>query len=203
MIHYSINNLISDLRDIETIKPVSKALTAVRELDKRIAASYPKKQFFSDLCYLLNSDLDKKIKILSRISKKLTVIDTQKSILFLAEKYYLGQFEKLPQNLIDWDLLNDSKNSVLSSRIEQEVQKKVLNVASALKGYPALPSFVTGTILGVATFSSLVPALLTGAATGMLYKFYKTYQGLGNSPEIKKAISSRPIPGLRHRISRI
>lgn len=46
------------------------------------------------------------------------------------------------------------------------------------KSYPTLPAVLLGTAVGVAAFSSVLAGVATGAATGLFYKLYKTYEFL-------------------------
>lgn len=185
---YSINHLMSDLKCNESLKTIHA----------KISANYTKQEFHSDLTNLFISDIEKAQKIASQIFDKVRLVHREKAILFLAEKYYSGEFPHLP--IVEKDQGNGDVVRALCKKQYDEKIQKLVNRASKLKGYPTFPKAMLGIAAGAVVFSSMIPALASGAVAALVFKAYKLYQELGGPPDQEPQLPKSPL--LRQRTRR-
>lgn len=201
---YSINRLASDLARVDFFWKAGNRTYAEQILDhigQQIGSNYLKKDFLADIWKLVD-DLNN-TELFTKIVQHLKLNRQQRTLEFLARKYYSGQSKLEPPTLAHWNL-NDTLGLRAATEIASKAHferdlEKLEKHRSNLEGRTVLRVFAVATAASC-MFTSWVPALCMGAAAAGVKKLVSIYQDLGNPPSPRPPIAREP--GLRHRHSR-
>ena len=153
---YTYSAFISDLDRIEAARKAqdpAPAISALDELDRKIASNYTKTQFRADLirlgAALGKGELGQAQCIHGEISEKLNVLKRQRSVVALTRHFYEGKFRCHPRSYIDRNFASYASESTSSSPIFQRlvgetIDQFVIRNLEELEGTPVLNAGLLG-----------------------------------------------------------